>query len=120
MTKEREQLATFGKRFEELEGIILDAHLYGTNPHSEESYLRLRNWFLVHYKDVKGLLRPGLTEGSERGILEWPGQELDSFERLIGTPSLDALALLSDDTLTKRFDRVRDALRQVNGSPALA
>lgn len=115
------QLMVFSSRFDELAEIIEEAHRYGTSIESEEQYSRLRQWFLIHYKNVRETLRSVMADSGERkGWLNWPGEDLDCFELLIKPPTLDGIARWNDEVLILRLRVIRTAISELKGSHVFA
>lgn len=111
-------LEMFHSQFSEVADVIEEATRYGTSPQTEEKYVRLRAWLLVHYKGIQAALAPLLPAeepGGERML--WHGKRLDAFEKLMASATLERVVRQPESVLTKRLQGVRTALDSLVSEP---
>ena len=116
--KPMDSLEMFQVQFCEVVNVIEEASRYGTSPQSEERYVKLRAWLMLHYKSVRHVLAPLLPvedAGNER--MMWHGKKLDAFEKLMACSTLERAVRQPESVLTKRLQGVKGALESLSHDP---
>lgn len=116
MTVTQAELTMFGDRFGEAVQLFEEASRYGTSPKLEERYSKIRAWLLLHYRSVRGVLRP-LLPVEERQSMMWHGGGQDSFERLMAFTTLERAVGQPEGELSQRSKAVLRALETLTTPP---